>query len=282
MHLFVTGATGFVGSNFLLAAFRNGHTVTALRRPGSQTRLEISDRVRWIDAALDADLSHAFHDVDWVVHLAAHTPNPPYAPLDECLYWNVVASSRLVQAAAAAGVSNFLIAGTCFEYGAGAEGQDFIHPGSELRPTLTYPISKAAASIALLGLARHLGLKMQVLRIFQVFGEGEAQTRFWPSLRLAAREGHDFPMSSGIQIRDFVNVSEVAQRFIDALDFHGVEAGRPHTRNIGSGKAASLIEFAQGWWTAWDAKGRLQPGSLGLRPGEVSRLVPNITDTHIG
>lgn len=281
MHLFVTGATGFVGSNFVLAANRAGHTVSALRRPGSRARIAPPRSVQWIEAALDDDLSASLANVDCVVHLAAHTPNPPYAPLDECLYWNVYASAKIVQAAAAAGVRDFLVAGTCFEYGLAAEGQDLIHPGSELRPTLTYPISKAAASVALLGLARHLGLRMQLLRIFQVYGDGEAATRFWPALRLAAQQGRDFPMSAGVQVRDFIEVSEVAAQFVAALDFEQVDPGRPQVRNVGTGHALTLLEFARHWWAHWAATGHLLPGSVGLRPGEVARLVPNVVDIHV-
>jgi len=282
MHLFITGATGFVGSSVLRAARHAGHRVTALRRPGSLSRVDPPEHVQWIDAALDSDLTEYLIGVDCLVHLAAHTPNLPYAPLDECLYWNVFASAKLIQAAAAAGVVDFLVAGTCFEYGLAADGQALIHPGSELRPVLTYPVSKASASIALLGLARHLGLRMQLLRIFQVFGEGEAAGRFWPSLRHAAIGGADFPMSAGVQIRDFVDVADVAAQFVSALDFAEVTRGRPQIRNIGSGQPSSLLEFAQHWWRHWGATGRLMPGSVGLRPGEPARLVPNVVDIHFG
>ncbi len=282
MHIFVTGATGFVGSHFVREAVRAGHAVTALRRLGSLSRIEAPDSVRWVDAALDGDLSQHLAGVDCVVHLAAHTPNPPYAPLDECLYWNVFASTRLIQAAADAGVRDFLVAGTCFEYGLAAQGQEFVHPATELRPTLTYPISKAAASSALLGLARNRALRMQLLRIFQVYGEGETATRFWPSLREAARSGRDFPMSAGTQVRDFIDVADVSHQFVQALDFAGVEPGNPHVRNIGTGQAASLMQFAQRWWAQWNATGRLLPGEVGLRPGELARLVANVDDVHVG
>jgi nucleoside-diphosphate-sugar epimerase len=281
MKIFLTGATGFVGSHFVNQAHAAGHTLVAQRRPGSRPRIALEREPQWVDRALDGDFSAELEGCDAVVHLAAHTPNPPYAPLDECLYWNVVASSRLLQAAAAQGVRDVLVAGTCFEYGLAAEGQDFIHPATELRPTLTYPVSKAAASTALLGLARHLNLRLQLLRIFQVFGEGEAATRFWPSLRAAAREGRDFPMSAGVQVRDFIEVTDVAAQFVAALDFSRVEPGRPQVRNTGTGRAQTLLEFAQHWWRAWGATGQLQPGQVGLRPGEVARLVANVDEVHI-
>lgn len=280
MKLFVTGGTGFVGSHFLGQALAAGHTVIAQRRPGSQPRLPLSQEPQWVDRPLDQDFSAELAGCDALVHLAAHTPNPPYAPLDECLYWNVVATARLLQQAAAQGLNNILVAGSCFEYGMAADGQNLVHPGTEPRPTQTYPISKAAATASCLGLARHLSLRLQVLRIFQVFGEGEAATRFWPSLRLAAKEGRDFPMSAGLQVRDFIPVEDVARQFLEALDFSCVEAGRPQIRNVGKGQAQSLLEFAQHWWGFWNAAGRLQPGEMGLRPGEVPRLVANVSDVH--
>lgn len=282
MKLFVTGGTGFVGSHFVQQALSAGHEVIAQRRPGSCARLPLAQEPAWIDRELDADFSAELAGCDAVVHFASHTPNPPYAPLDECLYWNVFATTRLLQQAAVQGVCDVLIAGTCFEYGATAESQEFVHPATEARPSLTYPISKAAATTACLGLARHLGLRLQVLRIFQVFGEGEAATRFWPSLRTAALEGRDFPMSAGVQVRDFIHVADVARMFLQALDFDGVEPGRPHLRNVGTGRGQSLLEFARHWWAEWQATGTLQPGKVGLRPGELARLVANVVDRHIG
>ena len=281
MKLFVTGGTGFVGSHFLEQAIAAGHTVFAQRRSGSQTRIPLSQEPVWINRALDQDFADELVGCDAVVHLASHTPNPPYAPLDECLYWNVFSTVRLLQQAAAFGIKDVLIAGTYFEYGVAADGQDFVHPSTAMQPSQTYPISKAAATTACLGLARHLGLRLQVMRIFQVFGEGESATRFWPSLRLAALDGRDFPMSAGIQIRDFIPVEQVASSFVRALSFNGVEAGRPHVRNVGTGQAQTLLDFARYWWEYWGATGKLRPGEMGLRPGELLRVVANVNDVHI-
>ena len=282
MKLFVTGGTGFVGSHFLQQALAAGHDVIAQRRPGSRPRLQLTREPVWVDRALDQDFEAELAGCDAVVHLASHTPNPPYAPLDVCLYWNVYATTRLIQQAAAQGVKNVMVAGTCFEYGVAAEGQDFVHPATEMRPSLSYPISKAAATTACMGLARQLSLRLQVLRIFQVFGEGEAATRFWPALRSAALEGRDFAMSAGVQVRDFIEVSEVATQFLNAIEFNGVMPGEPQLRNVGTGRAESLLEFARAWWAAWGATGQLMPGHVGLRPGELARLVANVDAVHVG
>ncbi|MBB3195164.1 NAD-dependent epimerase/dehydratase family protein [Roseateles terrae] len=280
MKLFITGGTGFVGSHVINQAHTAGHTLVVQRRPSSQPRLALDRQPQWVDRALDGDFTAELQGCEAVVHLASHTPNPPYAPLDECLYWNVFATVRLLQQAAALGIRDVLVAGTCFEYGAAAEGLEYVHPATDMRPSLTYPISKAAATTACLGLARHLGLRLQVLRIFQVFGEGEAATRFWPSLKAAALDGRDFAMSAGVQVRDFIPVEEVARQFLAALDFTAVAPGRPQVRNVGTGQAQTLLAFAKHWWAHWQASGQLVPGQVGLRPGELSRLVADVNSVH--
>jgi nucleoside-diphosphate-sugar epimerase len=280
MKLFVTGGTGFIGSHFLNQAIAAGHDVIAQRRPGSRPRLHLPREPVWVDRALDQIFEAELVGCDAIVHLAAHTPNPPYAALDECIYWNVYATTKLIQQAVSAGVKNVIIAGTCFEYGGSGEGQFRIHPKTEMRPTLTYPISKALATTSCIGLAKFLNIKLQVLRIFQVYGEGESPTRFWPSLRSAALEGRDFPMSAGSQIRDFIYVGNVVEIFINSLNFEGVKSGKPIIKNVGTGEGKTLIEFASSNWIKWGAVGKLLPGLLLARDGEYSRIVANIEDVY--
>jgi nucleoside-diphosphate-sugar epimerase len=274
MKLFVTGGTGFVGTHFLRAALAAGHDVLALRRPGSRPRLPLAAEPRWLDGALDADWTAQLHGCDALVHLAAHTPNPPYAPLDECLYWNVHAALRLAGQAQAAGVRRYLVAGTCFEYGRAAERFEFVDVDTPLEPTLSYPVSKAAATVAFDGFARMHGTLLKHVRLFQVYGEGESASRFWPALRRAARDGVDFPMSPGAQWRDFVDVSDAAAQILGQLDFSASAPGMPTVHLVASGRPCTLLAFAQHWWGEWQATGKLLPGALGYRPGEIMRLVP--------
>lgn len=217
-----------------------------------------------------------------MVHLASHTPNPPYAPLAECIYWNVFASIKLAQQARVAGITKFLVAGSCFEYGRAAERVFEISTDTPLEPTQPYATSKAAASVAFRGFAVETGVSLKILRIFQVYGEGEQASRLWPSLRAAALAGADFPMSAGEQVRDFVSVESVADQFIWHLDFSDAAPGISEIRHVASGNAQTLIEFATTWWARWGATGQLRPGVVPYRSGEVMRLVPDKRSvTHI-
>lgn len=273
MKLFVTGGTGFVGTHFLQQALARGHEIVAQRRPGSQPRLPLNQQPVWVDRHLDANFEDVLAGCDALVHLASHTPNPPYAPLDECLYWNVYASLKLARQAHTSGIGQFLVAGSCFEYGLAAENQIPISTDTPLQPTLSYPTSKAASSIAFEGFARESVVKLKNLRIFQVYGEGEGEKRFWPALRKAALAGQDFPMSPGEQVRDFIAVEEVARQFCEHLDFSSSVAGQPEVHHVASGRPQTLLAFAEFWWRQFQATGHLQPGAVPYRHNEIMCLV---------
>jgi nucleoside-diphosphate-sugar epimerase len=182
---------------------------------------------------------------------------------------------KLARSAASVGVQRFLVAGSCFEYGQVPSEIEFIDTTMPLAPTLSYPTSKAASSIAFEGFSREHGHRVKILRIFQVFGEGEQSTRMWPSLRRAALAGEDFPMSAGGQVRDFVPVEDVASSFVRHLDFSDVVSGIPQIRHVASGRSQTLLEFASHWWEIWNARGHLRPGEVAYRKNELFRLVPH-------
>jgi nucleoside-diphosphate-sugar epimerase len=129
--------------------------------------------------------------------------------------------------------------------------------------------------MAAIALAVERQLRLTLLRPFHVFGEGEHPNRFWPSLRLAALAGADYPMTGGRQVRDFTPVEAVAQAFLQAVGETPLR-GRPEIRNLGTGQPQALGEFADLWWRQWGAKGRLRVGELPYRPNEVMRYVPKL------
>lgn len=276
MNIFLTGGTGFIGSHFINEAHARGHDIVALRRPGRRPRVPCRREPFWIEGELSGDHSAAMRGIDAFVHLASHSAHPPYDEIERCMYWNVFAATALADQAKAAGVDRFLIAGSSFEYGKAAERYARIPTDAPLEPELSYPISKAAASRAFLRMARESRLRLQLLRVFQVYGDGEQPGRFWPSLRDAALSGRDFKMSPGEQVRDFVAVQEVARQFVEALAFEGVRPGEPVVRHVGSGRPETLLHFARRWWSIWEARGELRAGALPLRQAEAMRLVPEL------
>jgi nucleoside-diphosphate-sugar epimerase len=275
MRIFVTGGTGFIGSHFLRQALAAGHQVTALRRTGASPRVPLAVQPRWLERSFEGLTVEDLAGHDALVHLAAHSANVPYDTWESCLHWNATVPMRMLERAAAAEVPRFVFAGSCFEYGRSAVRYEFVPADAPLEPTQSYPASKAAASVAALAFAVERGLRFSLLRPFQVFGEGELATRFWPALRAAALAGKDFPMTAGEQVRDFVPVEQVAARFLAELA-DPPPAGEPRVANVGTGRPQTLRAFAEEWWGRFGATGRLLPGAVPYRANEVMRYVPEI------
>lgn len=283
MRIFLTGGTGFIGSHFISRAIAAGHTIIAQRRSeASRPKIPLLQEPVWLDRSLPELEPKDLEGCDAVVHLAAHSANVPYDKLENCVIHNVLEPINLFRAGIAAGVRRFVVAGSCFEYGRSCDRFDFIPTDAPLEPTNRYAASKAAASVIFNSIAVEENIELVILRIFQVYGEGELESRFWPTLRRKALAGEDMPMSSGVQIRDFVPVGTVADSFIKAVVRHDVTPGNPLIENIGTGNACSLAEFADQEWSRFGASGKLSKSQMPMRPGEAMRIVPQLKSCDSG
>jgi nucleoside-diphosphate-sugar epimerase len=276
MKLFVTGGTGFIGSHFIRAAQADGHTVLALRRSAASVPvIALPQEPQWLTKAMNLVTPSDLKDCDILVHIAAAGVDPAENEWEKLFQTNVIESLKLWLVADSANVRRFVIFGSCFEYGKSGESFDFIPPNAPLLPIGPYSASKAAATLAAISLATERNWQLTVARPFHVFGEGESEARFWPSLRKAAIAGEDFPMTKGEQVRDFVPVAEVAGQVLDACS-NPPPPGQPEIRHIGTGNPQTLRAFAEDCWLQWKAQGKLVFGAKSYRQGEVMRFVPQV------
>lgn len=276
MKIFLTGGTGFIGSHFINLALSQGHSVVALKRSdSSEPKIKLINSPTWINRNYNELVKQDFQNIDVLVHLAAHSANVPYDTLENCIIHNVIEPLKMFKLAQSSSVMKYVIAGSCFEYGISGEKFDYISTTAPLEPTQSYPTSKALSSITFGQFAREHSVELSYHRIFQVFGEGEPETRLWPSLKKAAILGKDFPMTKGEQLRDFINVTEVASKLLKACSTSQTP-GKPSFKNLGSGKSQSIKEFSKFWWDKWNATGSLKIGELPYRKGEVMRYLPSL------
>ena len=274
MRIFVTGGTGFIGSHFVKLALSSGHEVSALRRPGSKPRIQLPQEPEWIEGSLNDVDSSDFENCAVVVHFAAQGVSPQPTDWDRAFQVNVSQSIKFASTAASAQIPHFVACGSCFEYGKSSERLLVIPPNTPLEPVGPYAASKAAFSHALEAMSRTSSSSFTILRPFHIYGEGQHESNLWPSLRRAALQGLDFPMSRGEQIRDYMPVEEAAAIFL-------AHATCPTSQsllvsNIGSGNPTTIREFAIGWWKFWKASGDLKIGEIPYQDNEIMRFVPLI------
>lgn len=276
MKIFLTGGTGFIGGHLLKLALAEGHEVAALRRPGSLPRISLQTEPDWVEATMDAVPLPMLEGCDVLIHTAAYGVSPQPCEWEQAITANIVSPMKLVHKAWEAGIRRFLVVGSCVEFGAAASDNGSISPDHRTDPIGPYAGSKAAFTKAFTAFSREKGLMSVVARVFHVYGDGQYERNFWPSLREAALTGQDFPMTTGEQIRDFTPVSEVAAQLLFAASREDILPGNPIFQNVGTGKPQSLRDFAETWWKQWGATGTLKIGEIPQRPNEVMRYVPQI------
>jgi len=279
MRIFLTGGTGFIGSHILNESVNYDYKIIALKRESSLTKVKLLTNPNWKFGSLNKVEEKYFKNIDTVLHLASHSANVPYDNLSNCLRVNLFDTINFFEMAYKCGVRKFIITGSCFEYGKKGEEYEFIPPNAPLIPTQTYPASKAAASISLIQWALQKKVSLSVLRLFQIYGEGEFKSRLWPTLIDSASRGIDIKMTKGEQVRDFLYVKDAARIILDTIK--NQKENQIIVRNIGSGIPLMIREFAEKIWSENKAKGKLLIGSIPYRDGEVMRYVPDINSCYI-
>ena len=275
MYFFLTGGTGFVGSHFIRQALIKSHNLKAIKRSEkSDVKIILKNKPSWIVKNFSDLQINDFQNCEVLIHLAAHSANFPYDTLENCIKFNVTETLNLFNIAYSAGIRKFVMTGSCFEYGKKGEEYKFIPPDASLFPTQTYPTSKAMASILITQWALERKVSLKILRLFQIYGEGELQTRLWPTLKEKALKGEDLEMTYGEQIRDFIKVEDVAKIILE--ESVNMKENTISIKNVGSGNPKKLKDFVYEAWEGLNAKGSIILGSIPYRDNEVMRFVPNI------
>ena len=213
----LTGATGFVGRQVLRAMVERGVRVRAVVRDGKQSQLATLEGIESLVTTPDlfaegADWwSDVCEDIDTVIHAAWYAEPGKYLQSTknlDCL----VGTLQLAKGAANAGVRRFIGIGTCFEYDLSAGVLSIATP---LRPLTPYAGAKAAAFLALLQWFSQQEVEFAWCRLFYLYGEGEDARRLVPYVRTKLTAGQTADLTSGNQIRDFLDVREAGSMIVE-------------------------------------------------------------------
>jgi UDP-glucose 4-epimerase len=107
-------------------------------------------------------------------------------------------------------------------------------------PRSLYGAAKASATILGSALAQRLGMRFAALRLFHIFGPGEAPFRFVPYVVRTLARGETARLTHGNQIRDFVYVDDVVDAIVQTA-LHGVSFA---VYNVCSGKPTAVRDIA--------------------------------------
>jgi dTDP-6-deoxy-L-talose 4-dehydrogenase (NAD+) len=258
--ILLTGATGFVGRQVLRELGKRNCKVRLIVRDGSQSHIAPSNAIDAVIATADlwfesvAWCADVCRGVDSVIHVAWYAEPGQYlqSPKNlECL----AGTLRLAQGASQAKVRRFVGIGTCFEYDLSA---GYLTVATPLRPSTPYAAAKAAVFMALSQYLPQQGVEFTWCRLFYLYGEGEDERRLVPYLRAKLSAGEPADLSSGTQIRDYLDVREAGRMLVE----QALGAGQGPV-NICSGTPVTVRELAE---RIADEYGRRDLLRFGARP----------------
>lgn len=259
LRLLVTGAAGFIGSNYALRALAEGREVVGLDAmlAGSDPRhvkeLEAHPRFRFVrgDVSDAATVRPLLKGVDAVVHFAAHSHvDKSLEDAGAFVRSNVLGTQVLLEAVRReAPRTRFLLVSTDEVYGE-AHTEPF-RETTPVAPRNPYSATKAGAEHMAAAYASTWGLDVVVTRCSNNYGPRQDASKFVPKCIERLARGEAVPVyGDGRHRRDWLHVDD----HNEALDLV-LASGEGGVWNIGTGLATENLEMV-----------RMIASSLGVEP----------------
>jgi UDP-glucose 4-epimerase len=273
-RILLTGGTGFIGAHLAAHLVGRGAAVTLLLRDAYREQRQLPPRLTAMWPHFEvvyADLRHydltvrAIREAApvQVVHLAAAGVTDPFLDVDTAVHHNVTGTLNLVRA--------------CFEENGTTRQLIVGRTPGEVTAMNVYAASKAAAWNFCRMYSRTHGWPIQGAMIYQAYGPGQPAGNVLPAALAAALAGEAFPMTAGVQERDWIYVEDVAAGLAAALQ---ADLAPGVTVALGTGRATAVAAVVQQLFELVNQGGRPLIGALPARPGEEARQVANTALTH--
>jgi nucleoside-diphosphate-sugar epimerase len=249
-RVLVTGCAGFLGSHLCERLVEQGHTVLGIdcfapyySRETKERNLErLREEPRFalveLDLATEA-LDGLMDGVETVFHLAAQAGVRGSFGASFEIYArnNVLATQRLLEAAANASPETFVYASSSSVYGNAS-----MYPTTELtprKPLSPYGLTKVATEELAAVYMRCFGVPVIGLRYFTAYGPRQRPDMAFSKFLRCALSGRALPINGeGRQVRDFTFVDDIVAGTLAAA-----ERGRPgRIYNIGGGSPVELCD----------------------------------------
>jgi UDP-glucose 4-epimerase len=258
--ILVTGGAGYIGSHVARQLREQGERVVILDNLSTGYRAATLGAPLVIGNTGDPECVRrvlAEHEVDTVMHFAAHTIVPESVENPLKYYGNNTCATRsLLQCCDEAGVRNFVFSSTAAVYGIPAEG--LAREDSPTAPINPYGLSKLMSEWMLRDLGAASKLRYVALRYFNVAGAdpggriGHTAPNATLLVKVACQQavgvrpslsifGTDYPTPDGTGVRDYIHVEDLADAHLKALAYlRG--GGASTTLNCGYGHGYSVRE----------------------------------------
>ncbi len=206
-----------------------------------------------------------------VVHLASYGVAQHDRDTEDVIEGNVNLVSRLLLATADWPLRKWLHTGSCFEYGP-APRDNRLNEQNPVAPATIYGAAKASSVLFGAALAQRIRAPFCTLRLFGVYGPGEAETRLIPSLFQRLSRNQAIDLTAGEQVRDLLYIDDAVDAYLAAIDVENLTSYQVY--NVCSGEPVTIRQVGTSVASAMGKPSDLLCwGALPYRPDEPPRLV---------
>jgi len=251
MRILITGAAGFVGIHLMTMLSGKNEVIGVDNFKHNVDPRYLEDQhlfcyhaIKYADCAVNFETAANFKDLDAIVHLAA-TINVDYSVEEpwQSLYNNIIGTLNVAETCRKHDLK-MIHASTCEVYGSNVDERKPQAEDHPLRPFSPYGASKLAGEKICESYTDTYGMKINVLRPFNIFGTYQRGSSYGAAIsiftnRVLAGEPPEI-FGDGYQTRDYTYIPDILQAYNIALkrDF----GGKPV--NFGSGREVTINELA--------------------------------------
>ena len=256
MKIFLTGGSGFLGSNFIKKIPKKYIVYAITRKKNNLTQHVQNNNINWIEGNL-TDEHEELKESDILMHFAAYGVSPFKASLKKALNINVNQSLNLFEQAVAKGVKKFIVIGSSQEYGNLLQKGSLTSVKTKLNPVSNYGISKKNAFEEIKKLCKKKGLLVTYLRVFNAYGINQNKKSLYGQICIASKNGKNLIINNGNHIIDISPVDMISKKIVKFLKFEENINGKIKVINIGGDSVVTIRDFAETQWKILKSKGSL-------------------------
>ena len=261
MRYLVTGGSGYLGTHLVYQLFASENEVVVFDDLSGHLNTKFPSPIKQIHGSIAnpkdlAGLSN-FGPFDGVFHLAAKK-SVTESLSDPDMYWKVNkdGTANVLNLCSKFGIKRIVATSSAAVYGA-STGPNLIDENDSVNPTNTYGETKAAAEVLINAASSSGEISSLLLRSFNLAGATKPEffdkqgENVLPIIMRSIAEGlrfeifgGSFETPDGTCVRDYVNVSDVADAHIKAMEYLMLsDIGIQDTANIASGEGVSVKEL---------------------------------------
>ncbi len=213
VKIFVTGATGFIGSNLVRGLIKNNYKVYALIRKNSKTTLidDIKDKIEIFE--YDGDINNLveyFKEIkpDVVIHLASlFLSKHNTEDIENLIKSNILFGTQILEAMIKSDTKNIINTSTSWQH----------YNNEQYNPVCLYAATKQAFEDILKFYVEAYKITAVNLTIFDSYGAFDIRNKIIKKLYEILHTGETLNMSGGEQFIDLIYIKDIVEAYLTTI-----------------------------------------------------------------